>query len=147
MCNLTSAREEQIHSSLDILQIYWWCLGWSGHSLINFINIYICTHIVWIVHYSHIIKHYALFNSMICNFLACQEAVWQIFRKEAVNMSLQNKSQALTPSRLQLKWASTFKMTLCKTNSSITVKLNNFDYLKVTKKYFVLISLWHEPLK
>lgn len=147
MCNLTSACEEQIHSSLDILQIYWWCLGWSGHSLINFINIYICTHIVWIVHYSHIIKHYALFNSMICNFLACQEAVWQIFRKGAVNMSLQNKSQALTPSRLQLKWASTFKMTLCKTNSSITVKLNNFDYLKVTKKYFVLISLWHEPLK
>lgn len=56
-------------------------------------------------------------------------------------MSLLNKSQALIPSRLQPKGASTFKMALCKTNSSVTVKYSNFDYLKVTKKYFVLISL------
>lgn len=39
------------------------------------------------------------------------------------------------------------KKVLCKTNSSLTVKYNNFDYLKVTKKYFVLISRWLEPLK
>lgn len=48
-------------------------------------------------------------------------------------MSLQNKSQALIPSRLLLKRARTFKMSLCKNNSSITVKYNNFDYLKVRK--------------
>lgn len=134
MRNLISTCEEQIHSSLDTLQIYWWCLGWSGCSLIKDINIYMCTHIVCIVHSCHIIKHYAHFNSMISKCLGCQDAVWQTFRKGAVNMSLQNKSQALIPSRLLLKWASTSNMALCKTNSSITVKYNNFDYLKVKKK-------------
>lgn len=51
-------------------------------------------------------------------------------------MSLQNKSQVLTPSRLQLKGTSTFKMVLCKINSSITVKYNHFDYLEVRKNTF-----------
>lgn len=51
-------------------------------------------------------------------------------------MSLQNKSQALTPSRLQLKGASTFKMVLCKIYLSITVKYNDFNYLEVRKNTF-----------